>query len=148
MTDIRYYHMEQSTLDQALPAIAVKAFQSGKRVMIRVPDKKEATRLNDLLWTFHPNVFLPHGGEGDKNAADHPVWITSKDDNQNNADILILTHGCVMDTVADFSLCCEMLDGRVESQIKDARTRWKIYKADNHDLTYWQQDENGKWNKK
>lgn len=148
MADIRFYHMEQATLDQALPAITMKAFQSGKRVMIRVPDKAGATRLNDLLWSFHPNVFLPHGADGDKHADKQPVWITSAETNDNNAEILILTHGCTADNVADFDMVCEMLDGRVESQIKDARARWKIYKADEHELTYWQQDDGGKWGKK
>lgn len=148
MTDIRFYHMEQATLDQALPAITMKAFQSGKRVMIRVPDKKEASRLNDLLWTFHPNVFLPHGAEGDKHAVNQPIWITSEDENENSAEILILTHGCTYDDISDFVMCCEMLDGRVESQIKEARVRWKSYKEADHDLTYWQQDEKGQWGKK
>ena len=148
MTDIRFYHMEQSTLDQALPSIALKAWQSGKNVMIRVPDKKEATRLNDVLWTFHPNVFLPHGSDGDKNADRQPVFLTANDDNVNEAQILILTHGCVVNDVNDFEMICEMLDGRVDSQIKEARGRWKGYKESGHDLTYWQQDENGKWNKK
>ena len=148
MTDIRFYHMEQSTLDQALPSIALKAWQSGKNVMIRVPDKKEAARLNDVLWTFHPNVFLPHGSDGDKNADRQPVFLTANDDNVNEAQILILTHGCVVNDVNDFEMICEMLDGRVDSQIKEARGRWKGYKESGHDLTYWQQDENGKWNKK
>lgn len=148
MVDIRFYHMEQSTLDQALPVIAMKAWQSGSNVMIRVPDKREASRINDLLWTFRSDVFLPHGGDGDKNPDKQPIWVTANDDNVNDAKILILTHGCETEDVSKFDMVCEMLDGRVDSQISEARSRWKTYKADNHDLTYWQQDENGKWNKK
>ena len=68
MTDIRFYHMEQSTLDQALPMIAMKAWQSGENVMVRVPDKREASRLNDLLWSFRADSFIPHGMDSDKNA--------------------------------------------------------------------------------
>jgi DNA polymerase-3 subunit chi len=148
MTDIRFYHMEQSTLDQALPAITMKAWQSGSRVLIKVPDKKEADRLNDLLWTFHPNVFLPHGVENDNHAERQPVLIAQSDDNRNEASILLLTNGCTSDKVSDFDMVCEMLDGRVDVHIKEARARWKAYKDAGHDLTYWQQDENGKWNKK
>ena len=148
MADIRFYHMEQSTLDQALPSIALKAWQSGKNVLIRVPDKQEASRLNDLLWTFHPNVFLPHGADGDKHPERQPVFLSANDENVNNAEILILTHGCVIEDISSYAMVCEMLDGRVESQVKDARSRWKIYKEAGHDLTYWQQDENGKWAKK
>jgi DNA polymerase-3 subunit chi len=148
MTDIRFYHMEQSTLDQALPAITMKAWQSGQRVLIKVPDKKEADRLNDLLWTFHPNVFLPHGVDDDKYANRQPVLITQGEDNKNEASILLLTNGCTSEKVPEYNMVCEMLDGRVEAHIKDARQRWKNYKDAGHDLTYWQQDENGKWNKK
>lgn len=148
MTDIRFYHMEQATLDQALPAIAFKAWQLGNRVMIKVPDKKEAKRLSDLLWIFNPSVFLPHGSDGDSTPEKQPVWITANDNNVNNADVLILTHGCTSDTVDTFTLCCEMLDGRLPDQISDARQRWKSYKQSGHDMTYWQQDEGGKWQKK
>jgi len=148
MTDIRFYHMEQATLDTALPAIAMKAWQTGKRVMIQVPDKKEASRLNDHLWSFHPNVFLPHGADGDDHADRQPVFITAGHDNVNDAEILILTHGVTHDTVGDFTMVCEMLDGRVDAYITAARARWKDYKSAGHDLTYWQQDDNGKWSKK
>lgn len=140
--------MEHATLDTALPAITMKAWQSGKNVMICAPSKTECKRLNDLLWTFHPSAFLPHGVDGDNHSDKNPVWVTAKNNNVNNAKILILTHGYTHDAVKDFDMVCEMLDGRVESQIKDARARWKTYKEAGHDLTYWQQDENGKWCKK
>ncbi len=148
MTDYRFYHLEHTTLDKALPSIALKAWESGKHVMIKAPDKKEASRLNDILWSFHPTTFLPHGVDGDKNPVRHPVWITVKDDNVNMAEILILTHGCTHPQVESFSMVCELLDGRVQSQIEDARSRWKSLKDAGHDMTYWQQDDKGKWGKK
>jgi DNA polymerase-3 subunit chi len=145
MTEIRFYHMEQSTLNQALPAIVSKAYAAGKRVLIKTPDKKESKRLDDLLWTFNPQSFVPHGMD---DADNQPVFLTHDDENLNKADTLILTHGSILDTVESYDLVCEMLDGRVETQIAAARQRWKIYKDLGYDLTYWQQDENGKWNKK
>ena len=78
MSEIRFYHMEQSTLDQALPTIALKAYQSGKNVLIKTPDAKEAKRIDALLWGFSETSFLPHGVDGDKNAPKQPVFITSK----------------------------------------------------------------------
>lgn len=148
MTEIRFYHMEQATLDQALPAITYKAWQAGNRVMIRVPDKKEARRISDLLWTFNPSVFLPNGADGDASPEKQPVWVTAGNDNINQAGVLILTHGCTYDAVDGFTLCCEMLDGRISDQIQAARARWREYKESGHDLTYWQQDDDGKWQRK
>ena len=145
MTEVRFYHMEQSTLDQVLPAIVSKAFQLGKPISIKGPNQKETKRLDDLLWTFNPQSFLPHGMD---HANQQPILLSCDDDNQNDAKILILTHGCTHNNVGQFDLVCEMLDGRVDTQINEARKRWKEYKAADHTLTYWQQDENGKWNKK
>ena len=148
MADVRFYHIERSTLDQVLPSIALKAWQSGKKVMVLVSNKKESSRLNDLLWTFHPNVFLPHGMAEEKHSERQPVLLTDKSDNLNGAEILIMTQGCVLEDINDFTMVCEILDGKVENHVMEARTRWKTYKEAGHELTYWQQDENGKWNKK
>lgn len=148
MTEIRFYHMEQATLDQALPAITLKAWQAGNRVMIKTSDKKEAKRLSDLLWTFHAATFLPNGADGDAHPDQQPVFVTAGNDNVNNANVLILTHGTNVETVENYTLCCEMLDGRIADQIAAARSRWKQYKDDGHNLTYWQQDDGGKWQKK
>ena len=147
MADIRFYHLETSTLDKALPVIVMKAHDTGKKIVIKTSDKKEIVRLNDLLWTFHSEIFLPHGAEGDKNADKQPIWITTGDENPNNAEILILTHGCTHEDIGAYGMVCEMLDARVESQITAARSRWKIYKDEGHELTYWQQDDKGKWSK-
>lgn len=148
MTEVRFYHMEQSTLDQALPLITGKAVQSGKKILIKTTDKKDVKRLSDVLWSYRPDSFLAHGIDSEDFAPMQPVLVTSKDDNVNEAGILILTNGCVYPDLDGFDLCCEMLDGRVESQITAARARWKDYKAKGYDLTYWQQDDKGAWHKK
>lgn len=148
MTEIRFYHMEQSTIDVSLPAITAKAAQSGKKIIIKTSDKKEVKRLSDLLWSYRADSFLAHGMDGEDRAASQPIFVTAKNDNVNDAKILIMTNGSTSEDLEPFDLVCEMLDGRVESQISDARARWKIYKEAGHDLTYWQQDENGAWRKK
>lgn len=148
MTQIRFYHLESTTLDQALPSLAMKAFEAGKRILIKTADVREAARLNDHLWTFHPNVFLPHGTENDKHPDRQPILITAGNDNLNNADMLILTAGAGHETPEDFALVCEMLDGRSAAQVDQGRQRWKTYKEAGHDLTYWQQNPSGGWAQK
>ena len=62
--------------------------------------------------------------------------------------MLVLTHGCTSEKIGDFKLCCEMLNGAVDQQITDARARWKVYKEKGYDVTYWAQDDQGRWSKK
>ena len=106
-----------------------------------------AERLNDYLWTYNPNSFLPHGSKKDGHAELQPIWLTSEDENPNDADVLILTGGAASENMNDYQLCCELFDGRNEAAVTEARTRWKTYQEAGHDITYWQQGDKG-WEKK
>lgn len=147
MSDIRFYHLEQQSLDQVLPALLTKALNNGHRILVKAANEQEVTRLNDHLWTYAPDSFLPHGAKKDGHAESQPIWITTEDENPNNADVLILTGGTQSDALDKFTLCCEMLNGRNEQEVSNARSRWKTYKDAGHDITYWQQGPNG-WEKK
>ncbi len=148
MTEIRFYHLQRKTLDQALPEILQKALAGERKVVVRAPDQQETERLNDHLWTFRPDVFLPHGSAKDGNPDLQPIWLTDKEENPNGADVLIVTGGAAYDNAEEFSLCCEMLDGNDETQTAAARKRWKLYKEAGHTISYWQQSESGGWENK
>jgi DNA polymerase-3 subunit chi len=148
MTEIRFYHLQKQNLDAALPAILQKAFQSGKNIVVRMRDDKEIERMNKHLWAFKPDIFLPHGSKKDGHAEQQPIWLTAGNDNPNAAKILILTQGKTEEDLNAYNLCCEMLDGRDEQAVIEARDRWKDYQAAGHDVTYWFQNENGGWEKK
>ena len=149
MTEVRFYHLQKTPLEQALPMILEKALQGGYRALIIVPDEHIEQSLNEWLWTYKDNSFLPHGLNSDHNAKEHPVLIATSDaENLNDADMLVLTHGCVSEKIGDFKLCCEMLNGAVQEQVTGARTRWKTYKDEGFEVTYWAQDDQGRWRKK
>ncbi len=147
MTEIRFYHLQKTPEAQTLPQIAMKAWQAGACVVVKASDAAHVASLNDALWTFRADVFLPHGSLEDGSAARQPVWLTDGDDNPNGAKTLILATGCVSDIVGTYDLCCAMLDGHNEAQITEARTRWKEYKDAGHNVSYWQQTDKG-WEKK
>ena len=126
MSEIRFYHLQNQTQDQALPALLAKALQNGHRIVVKTRDEKEAERLNEYLWVYNPNSFLPHGNKKDGEAAMQPVWLTNEEENPNEADVLILTEGSESGMLDGFKLCCEMLDGRNENAVKAARERRDI----------------------
>ena len=150
MTEIRFYHLASRTQDQALPVLLAKAYEQGKRVVVKMPDEKQVEALNTLLWTYNPNSFLPHGSAkttGKDDASLQPLWLTDRDENPNNADVLVVTHGADSAIQSDFALCCEMFDGHDERAVAAARERWKVYKSQDFEVTYWKQDERGAWSK-
>ena len=147
MTEIRFYHLRTRTAEQALPDILMKALEGKRRVVVRAPDAQAVERLNDYLWTFRADVFLPHGAKSDGHAADQPVWLTHENDNPNGADVLVLTGGADAGDPGAYALCCEMLDGGDEAAVAAARGRWKDYKDKGFTVTYWQQNDRGGWEK-
>lgn len=146
--EVRFYHLTSSPLERALPALLQKAVQMGKKIALVAPDERALNTMNDGLWAWDPNSFIPHACAPD-NAEGQPVWLTlNANDNANAADMLILTGNASCDDFAGYTLCCEMLNGHDMQAVEDARSRWKIYKEQGFDLTYWQQKPNGGWEKK
>lgn len=149
MTEIRFYHLQKTPLEHALPMILEKALAAEYRILLRVPDEHIKKSLDSWLWTYRDDSFLPHATDKDKQVSRQPIVITDDtQDNPNGANMLVLTHGCTYAKPDDFKLCCEMLNGAVEEQVQSARSRWKDYKAQGLTVTYWAQDEQGRWAQK
>lgn len=145
MAEIRFYHLTRARLEQALPAILQKAVERGRRVVVRAGSPERAEALDTALWTFDPAAFLPHGRLKDGTEKDQPIWLTDADDNPNGADMLALVDGAPMPEGQAYTLICEMFDGNDEAAVATARARWATYKAAGHDLSYFQQDDDGRW---
>ncbi|MAQ70694.1 MAG: DNA polymerase III subunit chi [Alphaproteobacteria bacterium] len=148
MTEIRFYHLTKKPLDQALPDLLSRAMETGKKILIQMNDEAQIKPMSDHLWVCRRNGFFPHGIKGDSDAEMYPVWLTSENDNPNKSETLILTNVADREDADKFGLVCEMFDGNNPDIVKKARARWKSYKDAGHDLTYYQQTDNGGWEKK
>jgi DNA polymerase-3 subunit chi len=147
MTDINFYHLQRSSLEQTLPKLLEKILQAGKRAVVIARSEERVEALNTLLWTYDPNSFLPHGSRADGAAPEQPVWLTIEDENPNAASVLVLTDGAATGRLGDYERCLELFDGNDPERVADARKRWADYKGAGHAVTYWQQGERG-WEKK
>jgi DNA polymerase-3 subunit chi len=148
MTDIGFYHLVATPLEKALPKLLEKVLGSGARAVVMAGSTERVEALNGLLWTYAPNGFLPHGSAKDGHAERQPIWLTAKDENPNQASILVLTDGAMSDHLPNYARCLDVFDGADETAVAQARERWKLYKDAGHGLTYWQQTDNGGWERK
>ncbi len=148
MTEIAFYHLERSTLERALPKLLEKTLEAGKRALVVAGSEDRVESLIGLLWTYHQDSWLPHGSAKDGEPEEQPIWLATNDDNVNDAQFLFLTDGAASERVADFERCFELFDGNDSNAVSDARQRWTAYKEAGHELTYWQQNERGGWEKK
>lgn len=148
MTSIAFYHLQKWPLDRALPKLLEKTVEAGKRAVVMAGSDDRVEVLNSLLWTYENGSWLPHGSGKDGAPEDHPVWLTTNDENLNQSQFLFLTDGASSEHIGDFERCFELFDGDDETALGTAREHWKTYKEAGFDLTYWQQNDSGKWTEK
>lgn len=145
MTDIRFYHLTRWPLEVALPKLLERAMQADMRAVVRLGTEERVKFLNGVLWTYNPASFLAHGTAAEGGAASQPIWLTTEDENPNGASFLVLADGAEAGSIEGYERCAEMFDGRDPATVAAARARWKAYRDAGHDLTYWQQTEQGGW---
>lgn len=148
MTDVGFYHLTKTPLEQALLRLLEKAVGAGKRAVVRSSSEERIAFLNGALWTIDAASFLPHGTQKEGQPAKHPVWLTAEIENPNGADVLIITDGAEETSYEQYERCLEIFDGNNDQSVIAARERWKAYKEAGCSLTYWQQNDGGGWEKK
>jgi len=148
MTEIRFYHLQRTTLEAALPSMLDKTLARGQRAVLMAGSPERVEALAAWLWTYDERSFLPHGTARDGMAEHQPIWLTAADENPNGAVALFLTDGATSASVDRFELCVELFDGNDAASVAAARQRWTAYRAAGHALTYYQQDDGGRWQKK
>ena len=147
-TEVNFYHLTQSSLEDTLPRLLTKTLQAGERALVLLGSTERVDALNTHLWTYDPNGFLPHGAARDGDADRQPVWLTHLDENPNGAAFLFVADRAKSEKVGDYKRCFELFDGRDDIAVADARDRWQEYKTAGHTVAYWQQTDTGGWEKK
>src|SRR5206468_9110596 len=90
MPEFRFHHLERRRLDQALPDLLEAALGEGVRVVVQTAGAAARDALNERLWTYREDSFLPHGAAGDGDPAAQPIFLTDKDETPNGAALRVL----------------------------------------------------------
>ncbi len=148
MAEILFYHLTETRMEDALPTLVDKSLARGWKVVVEFADEKARDIVDEILWTWREDSFLPHAvetGDGDER---QPVLLTCNQNNANGAQIRFLTGGVEPSDADSYERLVIMFDGHDNEQLERARNQWKVLKAQPHELTYWQQTSTGGWSRK
>lgn len=148
MTEVLFYHLERRPLEEALPALLEKSLERGWKCVVQVGSPERRDALDAQLWTYNDASFLPHGTDAQPQPERQPVLLTTSEANANGASVRFLVDGASVPDASPYARVVHMFDGRDDAAVAAARVRWREAKAAGHTLTYWQQDENGRWARK
>jgi len=148
MAEVLFYHLEKQPLEKVLPRLVEKTLERGWRAVIQAMSEERVEALSAALWVTGEESFLPHGTARDGNADLQPVWITDGADTPNGARVRFMVEGASVPSLAGLDRAVYLFDGRDAEAVERARGLWKEAMAGGHDVTYWQQDEQGRWQKR
>ena len=146
-TDYWFYHLEASTLESVLPGLLEKTLEKGWRALVKLPEGKLA-QLDNFLWTFREDAFLPHGREDEPQSDLQPILLSSTIESAKGFDAVFLLDGAAIKDMEGVSRAMIMINGRAAEDVQRERARWKTLKAAGASLAYYQQNERGRWEKK
>lgn len=148
MTEVLFYHMTESKLENTLPDLLGKSLDKGWNCVVQSGDQDILKEIDGHLWTYKPNSFLAHSMQEDGHEKDQPIWLTCGDENPNNAQIRFLVSKASPPELSNYERAVYLFDGHNEEAVSHARERWKLEKENGHTVTYWQQKADKSWGKK
>ncbi|MFZ1988618.1 MAG: DNA polymerase III subunit chi [Alphaproteobacteria bacterium] len=148
MPEVWFYHLESSNLDAVLPGLLEKGLERGWRALVRTTSRERMRALDDILWSYRDDSFLAHGSADDPDTELQPVLISANDAEYDRRELLILIDQAEPGAIDAFERVILLFDGADEEALKAARTRWKEFSAQGVAVTYYQQNAQGRWEKK
>lgn len=147
--EVHFYHLQRQGLEAVLPVLLSRSGERGWRSCVKLGSEPRMSAIDDHLWSFSDESFLAHGTDLEPDPADQPVLLTLGDRNLNGAAMLFLADGASPpDDLAGYQRVAILLDGRDEDAVAAARDTWRRFRDAGHAVTYWQQDDEGRWRKR
>jgi DNA polymerase-3 subunit chi len=136
---VDFYHLARSPLERVLPSICEKVIAGGERLLI-VAEPGLLARIDEQLWTFAPESFLPHGRD---RAEEQPILLASEPQPLNGATNIAIADGTWRDEALGFARAFYFFDDEGRA---GAREAWRALKGkEGVEPRYWKQDGSGKW---
>lgn len=105
-----------------------KAYQRGHRVFVYCDNQKDAERLDELLWTYKDDSFIPHNLQGEGPEPPPPIQIGYGLEPRGFNDILLNMAATIPPFFTRFKRVMEVVSGS-DSTKEISRAHYREYRA-------------------
>lgn len=114
--------------------LAEKAYKLGHQVYIQTQNDEQAEQLNQTLWSFRADSFVPHQIDDGQKNEDCPILIGHNTKPPRLMDLLINLDSEQPLFFSQFERMAELIDDSEQTKIP-GRQRYQFYKERGYDLT-------------
>jgi DNA polymerase-3 subunit chi len=136
MTQVDFYILpndDQLQRVQFACRLADKAYRLGHRVYIHAESSQQTRLLDDMLWTFQQNSFIPHALLGDDSEAKPPVQLGHDAEPDASHQVLINLAPEVPLFFSRFERVAELVNSDATLR-QQGRSRYSFYKERGYPL--------------
>ena len=147
MTQIIFYSTAPLQVEKTLFALLEKSLEKGNKSLLLFKDKEKCLSINEQLWTYKQNSFLPHISEDDQiyDNIDVPVYLSTKNENPFKAELLFSIDGFLPDNVDHFERVIIIIDVNDELLNEKYKNYYLDINKNFEDIVFYKSDDNGKW---
>lgn len=109
ISEISFYQC-QDTVARSIVPLLLKVLEEDKKVLIIASDKFQIKEIDNNLWNYGKNKFIPHITSSDKDFAKdglkftrQPIIISDQEENLNEADYLVIMGEVSEEFISKFS---------------------------------------------
>jgi len=149
MTEVLFYHLQDMLLENVLPPLLEKSLERGWRVVVQSTSEERSEALDAHLWTYRDDSFLPHASWRAADVQDQPIVLAVEEGNPNGAKVRFLIDNAKLPADAQtYDRMVLIFNGDDGESLAAARSAWTDCKARGFEVTYWQTDERGRWQRR
>ena len=149
MTEVLFYHLQNMSLESVLPPLLEKSLERGWRVVVQSTSPERTDALDAHLWTYSDDSFLPHATWRVSDAEDQPIVLAVAEGNPNRANVRFLVDNAALPADCHtYDRVVLVFNGDDAEALAAAREAWGDCKSRGFDVTYWQTDERGRWQRR
>ena len=147
MTQIIFYSTSPLQVEKTLFALLEKSLEKGNKSLLLLKDKEKCLSINEQLWTYNQNSFLPHISEDDQiyDNIDVPVYLSTKNENPFKAELLFSIDGFLPDNIDHFERVIIIIDVNDELLNEKYKNYYLDINKNFEDIVFYKSDDNGKW---
>ncbi len=139
MTRIDFYILPETTLEARLAfacRLAETIARKGYRLHLHAEDEAMARELDDTLWTFRPDAYLPHALLGSEQAAGVPVTLGWQEPPPDDAGVqaMLNLHPEIPEWFSRFERVAEIINQH-QAVLTAKRRCWQTYKKRGYPVT-------------
>jgi len=115
--------------------LAEKCYLDGKRLIIYAENADDTKRLDQLLWTWKQQSFIPHQYvEVLSELHPEPVILTNRIDQESDYSLIILFDPLPLEKLESYEMIIDFAEKYDISALSASRERFKTYRAHQYEI--------------